>query len=95
METLIPTCAAPGCFNSLEHNRGDARYCTARCRLRAHREQEREDHAHPHRNTPQYKQMRDMWPEYEGHRWASDSGDEDGVWDLRIRDSRFEYGTAY
>lgn len=62
---------ACGCGISLSDRRPQARYHTKACWDRAYRQRERAAHPHPHRDTPQYKQMRDEWPEYVGYRWVS------------------------
>ncbi len=97
------TCAAPGCSRSLAGKRSHSRYCTEACKKRAKRQRERIAHPHPHRNSRQYKQMRDMWPEYVGYHWLSpesESIDEDcagnaGSWDRYLRRTGQEYATAY
>ena len=90
----------PRCDNSLDGKRSDAKTCSTPCRKRLERQTRR---PHPYRNTPQYKQARDMWPEYVGYHWLPDGlvlrrpgGQGLGVaWDRRLRQTGFEYGTAY
>ena len=97
---LVAICSASDCLVSLEGKRSDAIYCSDTCSKRVRRELERLAHPHPHRNTPQYKQMRDMWAEYDGYHWLPGGGrngeeGEGGSWDAHLRRFRQEYATAY
>lgn len=91
MVTRSLICAAFGCDASIADMRIDALYCSTRCRMRGYRSRLR---PHPYRGTPQYKEMRDMWPEYVGYHWLSERGEHPGSWDRFIRRTRSEYATA-
>lgn len=96
------------CSFPLENKRSDARFCSAVCRVRASRAERPQHYAlyardymrdrrrklrpHPYRDTPQYKQSRDIWPEYVGFHWADRESDD---WDRYLRRSGQQYATAY
>ena len=71
----IRVCAAPGCSVGLE-GRSHAKTCSSACRQALYDARKRQEHPHPYRDTPQYKQMRDMWADRTGGHWA-DRGDEE------------------
>lgn len=68
--------------------------------MRLYRQRQR---FHPYRNTPQYKQMRDRWPEYVGGRWVEPEVPDDdefpvgrfGSWDRYLRRTHQQYATGY
>lgn len=88
-------CAAPACSAPLVSRRAHTKTCSASCRKRLQRQRAVDSHAHPHRDSAQWVQMRKEIAEYPGRHWAaSESTGYDDFDIARVRSRKVAYTTG-